>query len=432
MKQPSNFVIIGAGPKALAVTAKAYTLKKLFSLPMPNFHIVEKNEIGGNWTGRNGFTNGYLKLGTSPQKDVGFPYDSKIFGNKNDSLINSEMRKFSWDMYLIHQGKYAEWIDRGRPAPTHFEWSQYLKHGLSLLKDFVHIHQSELVEIRYKKDKFGLCLREENKMKNLDAQYLMITGPGESNLKRPIESERIFDINSYWKVNPDFNQNENILIIGGGENSATIALDIHYRLRHKNININIITPSGILTTRGESYFENRIYTDPSHAHWKKLSIKEKTSFIRRTDLGVYSVEAMNELGKSAHLNIIKGIVQGCSEFNKKIVVSLTEGFNKCLTYDYVIWANGFQKTGLLRSKINKKDKENIERLIGKISDKNLESRIGHDLSLIGIEAKIFLPMISGLSQGPGFSNLSSLGTLSDRILHGFTSVQCKELHNVSY
>ena len=46
----------------------------------------------------------------------------------------------------------------------------------------------------------------------------------------------------------------------------------------------------------------------------------------------------------------------------------------------------------------------------------LQESIGHDLAVAGVEPKLFLPGLAGLTQGPGFPNLSCLGLLSDRVL----------------
>ena len=421
MSLQPNFVIIGAGPKALAVIAKSYVLNKLFKIPMPNFHIIERKEVAANWTGKNGFTNGALKLGTAPQKDVGFPYNSKIFRNKNDMLINNEMRKFSWDMYLVNSGKYAEWIDRGRPNPTHREWAEYLKYGFSLLKNYIQLHLGELKEIFYHNGLLRISCGTQGNTERINAGYLMLTGPGEPSQKTPRKSTRVFDINSYWKSCTEFNDNDRVLIIGGGENSATVALDIHQKFKDKNISLDIITPHGVIITRGESYFENRVYTDASKGYWQQLTRDEKISFINHTDLGVYSVNAMNELSRTAELNVRKGRVKKVFELNDNVSVLLQNNGEDNILYDRVIWANGFQKIALLNSKLNLESKRELEGIVGEITDENLQEKIDYDLSLNGIGAKIFLPMISGINHGPGFSNLSGLGTLADRILNSFTS-----------
>jgi hypothetical protein len=48
--------------------------------------------------------------------------------------------------------------------------------------------------------------------------------------------------------------------------------------------------------------------------------------------------------------------------------------------------------------------------------------IDSELSVVGVQPKLYLPMLAGLTQGPGFPNLSCLGNLSDRILKHSISV----------
>ena len=53
---------------------------------------------------------------------------------------------------------------------------------------------------------------------------------------------------------------------------------------------------------------------------------------------------------------------------------------------------------------------------GPLTGDALQGAIGHDLAVTDVTPKLFLPGLSGLTQGPGFPNLSCLGLLSDRIL----------------
>jgi hypothetical protein len=53
---------------------------------------------------------------------------------------------------------------------------------------------------------------------------------------------------------------------------------------------------------------------------------------------------------------------------------------------------------------------------GPLTGDALQEAIGHDLAVTDVTPKLFLPGLSGLTQGPGFPNLSCLGLLSDRIL----------------
>ena len=51
-----------------------------------------------------------------------------------------------------------------------------------------------------------------------------------------------------------------------------------------------------------------------------------------------------------------------------------------------------------------------------LTSDRLQEAIGHDLAVDDVEPKLFLPGLAGLTQGPGFPNLSCLGRLSDRVL----------------
>ena len=65
--------MVGAGPKGIAIAAKARALAAA-GLPAPHVVLVDRGEVAGNWSGRQGYTSGLLPLGTPPEKDVGYPY----------------------------------------------------------------------------------------------------------------------------------------------------------------------------------------------------------------------------------------------------------------------------------------------------------------------------------------------------------------------
>jgi mycobactin lysine-N-oxygenase len=53
---------------------------------------------------------------------------------------------------------------------------------------------------------------------------------------------------------------------------------------------------------------------------------------------------------------------------------------------------------------------------GPLTGDRVQDAIGHDLAVVDVSPKLFLPNLAGLNQGPGFPNLSCLGLLSDRVL----------------
>ena len=92
---------------------------------VPDVIAVERIGVAANWQASGGWTDGAHRLGTSPEKDVGFPYRSALVPRRNGEL-DERMTRYSWQSYLIATASFAEWIDRGRPAPPHRKWSQYL------------------------------------------------------------------------------------------------------------------------------------------------------------------------------------------------------------------------------------------------------------------------------------------------------------------
>lgn len=65
--------IVGGGPKAAAIVARAVTLRRLGAV-VPDTIVIEKEDIGAAWSGSAGFSNGTLTLCSPGEKDVGFPY----------------------------------------------------------------------------------------------------------------------------------------------------------------------------------------------------------------------------------------------------------------------------------------------------------------------------------------------------------------------
>ena len=69
----ATLAVVGAGPKGIAIAAKARALATA-GLDPPRVLLIDRGPVAGNWTGQQGYTNGLLPLGTPPEKDVGFPY----------------------------------------------------------------------------------------------------------------------------------------------------------------------------------------------------------------------------------------------------------------------------------------------------------------------------------------------------------------------
>src|SRR5258708_21638783 len=116
--------VVGAGPKGIAIAAKARALAAA-GLPVPRVVLVDRGQAAGNWSGRQGYTNGLLPLGTPPEKDVGYPYAAGS-GDASANVV-AAMAEYTWQRHLIRHGAYSDWVDRGRMEPTQRAWSAYLR-----------------------------------------------------------------------------------------------------------------------------------------------------------------------------------------------------------------------------------------------------------------------------------------------------------------
>ena len=70
-----TLLVLGAGPKAIAIAAKRAMLAKL-DYNVPRVVIVDRQGVAAHWSGAFGFTDGRQLLGTRPEKYIGYPYAS--------------------------------------------------------------------------------------------------------------------------------------------------------------------------------------------------------------------------------------------------------------------------------------------------------------------------------------------------------------------
>lgn len=185
-----TLAVLGAGAKAVAVAAKASVLRDM-GVDVPDVIAVERIGVGANWQASGGWTDGAHRLGTSPEKDVGFPYRSALVPRRNAEL-DERMTRYSWQSYLIATASFAEWIDRGRPAPTHRRWSQYL----AWVADHIGLKviHGEVERLAVTGDRWALCTHETT----VQADALMITGPGQAEKSLLPGNPRVLSIAQFW------------------------------------------------------------------------------------------------------------------------------------------------------------------------------------------------------------------------------------------
>ncbi|ABK70003.1 NADPH-dependent L-lysine N(6)-monooxygenase MbtG [Mycolicibacterium smegmatis] len=413
-----RLAVIGAGPKGIAVAAKAAELRAM-GAAAPEVVVIDRAGVAANWQAVGGWTDGQHRLGTSPEKDVGFPYRSSLVPRRNAEL-DERMMRHSWQSYLVDIGQFAEWIDRGRPAPTHRRWSQYLNWvadniGMSLIT-------GEVTRIGLGDDQNSWTLHTHEDTVAADA--VMITGPGQAERSILPGNPRVLSIAQFWHraAANELISAERVAVIGGGETAATMLNEL---FRHRVSAITVISPQVTLFTRGESFFENTLYSDPTH--WAGLTLDERRDAMNRTDRGVFSARVQESLLADDRIRHLRGRVAHAVARDEKIRLTLqtnsgSERLETVHGFDLVIDGSGADALWFVPL-LAQDALDKLELGLGRpLTGDTLQESIGYDLAVTGVTPKLFLPGLAGLNQGPGFPNLSCLGLLSDRVLGAEMSV----------
>ncbi len=406
----TTLAVLGAGAKAVAVAAKASVLKTM-GVDAPVVIAVERTGVAANWQASGGWTDGAQRLGTSPEKDVGFPYRSSLVPRRNAEL-DERITRYSWQAYLIATGQFTAWIDRGRPAPTHRRWSQYLR-WVAEQTDMKVVH-GDVDRIFLDGDRWALHTHETT----LVADALMITGPGQAERSLLPGNPRVLSIAQFWHRAAAHDRicAERVAMIGGGETAAAMLGEL---FRHRISTVTVISPQVTLFTRGESFFENSLFSDPTD--WTALTLAERRDALARTDRGVFSSSVQDVLLADDRIRHLLGRVAHAVGRDEQIRLTLStargsENLETVHGFDLVIDGSGFDP--LWFTTLFSQDALDLLEigLGGALSAERLQEAIGHDLAVCDVTPKLFVPNLAGLTQGPGFPNLSCLGLLSDRVL----------------
>ncbi|GAB90335.1 SidA/IucD/PvdA family monooxygenase [Gordonia rhizosphera] len=412
---PTTLLVIGAGPKALAVAAKAKVMRDL-GLPAPHVRVVEAHDVGANWQSIGGWTDGRHRLGTSPEKDIGFPYRSAVAGHgraDHDAEISRRMLDYSWMSFLVEHQTYAEWVDRGRPHPEHHVWARYLQWVAARAE--LDLVIGSVRAICADEDRWALeVATPDGGIEEVVGDALMITGPGSSQTAM-VDDERVLSIASFWDLvsRRALPPASRAAVIGGGETAGS-ALD--ELARHDVMTVSVISPGATIYTRGESYFENAMFSDPTG--WPNLTPEERRDVIRRTDRGVFSVRVQENLLGDNRIHHLQGRAVSARRAGDLIAVTLHNPGRPPQThsFDLVVDATGGQPLWFL-DLFTDDAADLLELTLGwPPTLERIETSIGHDLAVTGLTPKLYLPNLAGFAQGPGFPNLSSLGELSNRVL----------------
>ncbi|MBI8990040.1 lysine 6-monooxygenase [Corynebacterium meridianum] len=416
----STLTIVGAGPKAVAVAAKAHVAERI-GLAVPEITVIDPHGVGAHWLAAGGWTDGRHRLGTSPEKDIGFPYRTELTGDPRiDVEIDRGMAELSWTSHLIDAGTYASWIDRGRPQPMHCEWAAYLR----WVSDRIGLNPvpGRVTNAEISGDSWRIRVEDaiSGAPRVLSSDALMLTGPGTSE-RRFLQHSNVLSVAGFWaRVAADARFTGRVCVVGGGETAASIIEEL---TTHRVAEIVTVAPTACLLSRGENFQENALYTDPEV--WASLDAATRRAMLCRTDRGVLSLQSLEIIGRDGRCRHVMGSVSSVTAGSAGPVVHV-EHPGRTVAADTVIDARGADPSwfiGLLGDGARARlataagfDPQGGARRAGFVA--GIEGSIRRDLTVDGMDPTLVLPTLAGFNQGPGFGNLSCLGLLADRILGG--------------
>jgi mycobactin lysine-N-oxygenase len=420
-------LIVGAGAKAAALAAKVHAINTLGLGPI-TLRIVEATEIAASWSGRNGMTSGEEPLAIPPIKDIGFPYRSTDAFGEVGEAIDGAVMPFSWQRYLIGKGSYARWINAGSPAVQHREYGEYLTWVLSRATEGVELVDGRVIEISLaagpdpegEPDRWALDVAEPSGRRRYVCRALVLTGPG---VHRGLSHDstaaaKMFHCDSHRGelTRIPLERETRIAIVGGGESALSSAAFL--RAFRPRAQLTIYTPT-LPMSRGESYLENRVFSDPDEVGWSALDLQTRRDFFKHCDRGVFDPGSLAEIAAYERCRFVTGRVVHVADAREGLRVEYVCG--ECLgdeRYDFLVNCTGFDLLAQLRDLFAPELRAEIERRAGPLWDRppDAEVAIGRALELKGMYPRLHIPGLGALSQGPGFANLGCLGLLANRVL----------------
>lgn len=422
MATESDLLVVGAGAKAAGIATKVHAFNSLGLGPI-SLKTVEATEVAASWKGRNGMTSGEEPLAVTPIKDVGFPYQSfREFGEAGEAIDECVMG-FSWQRYMVARRRYARWIDAGSPSVRHRDYGEYLTWVLSRANEGISHVDGRVTRVSLEDgERWAVEVEEPAGSSRHLARALVLTGPGVHRAfpHEPSIASRVFHCDSRRGEFAQLPEESacDVAIVGGGESALSCMMFLRgFRPQSR---FTVYTPM-LPMSRGESFLENRVFSNPDEVEWRALDQTTRRDFVKHSDRGVFDPPSLAAIAYDDRCRFVTGRVTEVTAARAGAGVRLRhespEGLAKP-EHDYVVNCTGFDLLAQLRGLFDAETRVEIESRVGQVWDMpaGTEVPIGRHLELRGMRPRLQIPGLAGLSQGPGFANLGALGLLANRVL----------------
>jgi mycobactin lysine-N-oxygenase len=423
MVTETDLLIVGAGAKAAGIATKVHVLNRLGLGPI-SLKIVEGVEPAASWLGRNGMTSGEEPLAVTPIKDIGFPYQSHYEFGEVGGAVDAATMGFSWQQYLIGSRDYARWIDAGSPSVRHRDYGAYLTWVLARATEGVTHVRGRVAEVGLDADgeRWLVEVEEPRATTQHASGALVLTGPGTHRAfpHEPSVAARVFHCDSKRSefAHLPHNRTCEVAIVGGGESALSCMMFLRgFRPRSQ---FTVYTPM-LPMSRGESFLENRVFSNPDEVEWGSLDLQTRRDFVKHSDRGVFDPPSLAAIAYDDRCRFVTGRVTdvGAAAGGEgvRLRYESPEG-SAASEHEFVVNCTGFDLLAQLRNLFPAQLRARVESQAGPLWERpaGSEIRIGRALELEGMSPRLHIPGLGGLSQGPGFANLGALGLLSNRVL----------------
>lgn len=422
MAAHSDLLVVGAGAKAAGIATKVHAFNRLGLGPV-SLKIVEGTEVAASWKGRNGMTSGEEPLAVTPIKDIGFPYQSwREFGEAGEAIDDEAMR-LSWQRYMIARRRYARWIDAGSPAVRHRDYGEYLTWVLERAGEGIEHVAGRVTRVTLERDeRWAVEVEGPGGGSRHTAGALVLTGPGVHRAfpHEPAIAGRVFHCDSRRGEFAELPEDGecDVAIVGGGESALSCMMFLRgFRPQSR---FTVYTPM-LPMSRGESFLENRVFSNPDEVEWTALDETTRRDFVKHSDRGVFDPPSLAAIAYDDRCRFVTGRITDVAAADGCASVRLRHESPEGVAgpeHDYVVNCTGFDLLAQLRELFPERTRSEIEARVGRLWERpaGTEVPIGRHLELRGMSPRLHIPGLAGLSQGPGFANLGALGLLSNRVL----------------
>ena len=306
----TDLLIVGAGAKAAGIAVKVHVLNRLGLGPI-SLKIVEGTERAASWLGLNGMTSGEEPLAVTPIKDIGFPYQSHYEFGEAGEAIDAAAMAFSWQQYLIGKRRYARWIDAGSPSVRHRDYGEYLTWVLARANEGVeHVEgRVERIELLDGGEGWRVAVAAGAGTAMHESDSLVLTGPGVHRAfpHEPGVADRLFHCDSKRSefAHLPADRDCDIAVVGGGESALSCVMFL--RGLRPRARCTIYTPM-LPMSRGESFLENRVFSNPDAVEWGDLDLQTRRDFVKHSDRGVFDPPSLAAIAYDDRNRFVTGRV----------------------------------------------------------------------------------------------------------------------------